>query len=103
MVGFGQKTITQKKNYLLYILFIKDCVWHSIIGNATLITGSSKKLIDQWVLIAYGIVFALMQVTLVTWLIIANRHVRDLKKQEMVFLKNFLKAQKNNQQQVFLI
>ena len=71
-------------------------MWHSIIGS-NLIDGKSKKEIDQWVLVAFGILFVLMQLLLLVWFLFARRHVRELKKREKSFLDKLAGHNKLNE------
>jgi len=67
---------------------IKICVWHSIIGSA-LIDSQIKRIVDQWVFIGFCIIFVIMQLILLGWFFITSRHVRKLKNEEKIFLRNF--------------
>ena len=70
---------------------IMGSVWHCIIGNVSLINSTEKKVIDQWVLVAFAIAFILIHVFLSVWLYWAFKQVRALRRQEEEFLDSLVK------------
>ena len=49
----------------------------------------TKKEIDQWAFVTFCVLFFILQLVLLIWFIVAQRHVRHLKKEENNFLRNF--------------
>lgn len=66
------------------------CFWHSIVGSPWLITDKNQAVeIDKWVLIGFSVLFVIIQIWLCIWFFVANIQVRNLKKKERDFLKQF--------------
>ena len=56
-----------------------------------------KKKIDQWAFLAFCVWFFILQLVLLIWFIVAQRHVRQLKKEEKIFLRNFSSHQESKE------
>jgi hypothetical protein len=55
----------------------------------------TKKEIDQWAFVTFCVLFFILQLVLLIWFIVAQRHVRQLKKEEKNFLRNFSSHQES--------
>jgi len=62
-----------------------------------LINDNLKRDIDLWVFVGFCILFVVLQLVLLIWFVVAQRHVRQLKKEEKSFLKNFGSHQKTKE------
>lgn len=65
------------------------CVWHSLVGAFW----PNNQSLDQWLLIAFSIIFFIIHLIFLIWIYFAYGEIRRLTKQEKEFIKLFKKIQ----------
>lgn len=53
-----------------------------------MVESQKKREIDQWAFISFCVIFVIMQLILLGWFFVTSRHVRKLKNEEKIFLRN---------------
>ena len=64
------------------------CVWHALVGCSFWDKDLAKNL-DQWLLIAFSVLFVIIHVVLGVWVFMAYSEIRKLKRREKKFLVEY--------------